>query len=491
MAKKCHGQTVVHAPWGCAASSPGCLYFPAAATPKTEAGCINFIPNPSFETGLASWLWNNASISGANPFEGTQEANLGPGAASLFRDIPIGSSSHPLFFSFNVFAPEENINSGSLAAEILWLDRSRLPIATGLRLFIPEGRINNASRITYFEATDRPPSGTAWARLQFSKGSGALPDPVNLDQVILARAHTPNLLQNPGFELGLAGWASISFVPDFAVPYEGAAQVHATDNGILYQDVPLANLPARTPLLLSFAVSGGQTDLSVQVLWLDEAGGQLEPPGIDLFISGETLVAQRNNYLTYLDLTQPAPPGAAAARVIFTDTIDKQTDIFLDKVILLGAASANLLQNPSFEEGLDQWNAVNTASVPTGDAYEGNAVARIDAGGGLLYQEVELPSAAGRCFVLNFGYRSSSIGVDLSGNTLAEVQWLDSAGRELGTGLSLVVPSTSLRAQWLVYTGITEPAPPNAVAARVKFTRSQGSPEVIVEIDKVVLGRLI
>ena len=491
MAKNLQCKTFKPSSFGCATSNPGCLYSPASAKPKLDPGCINLVENPSFEIALAGWSSNNVSISSGNPFEGTQEANLDPGAASLFRDIPINRCCYPLFLSFNVFAPAENIRSGSLAAEILWLNSDRHPIAAGLRLFIPEGRINNISRITYFATTDRPPFGTAWARLQFSKGSGALPDPVNLDQVILARVNTLNLVKNSGFELGLANWSSTSFEPNFAVPYEGAAQVRAAEDGVLFQDIPLGSLPAQTPFLLSFAVTGGETSLSVQVIWLDQAGNQIGPPGVNLFVPGATIVSQEN-YLTYLDLTEPAPAGAVAARILFTDTIiEEQAVLFLDKVILIRAGSANLIQNPSFEDGLNHWISVDTTAAIIGQAYEGSAVARIDVTGGLIYQDVELPSAAGQCFLLNFGYRSSSIGVDLSGNTLAEVLWLDSAGREIGLGLSLVVPSTSLRAQWLVYTGITEPAPPGAAAARVKFTRSQGSPEVFVEIDKVVLGRLI
>ncbi|MGB4290784.1 MAG: hypothetical protein WBK24_07680, partial [Dethiobacteria bacterium] len=174
MAKELQFKTVKPASFGCATSNPGCLYSPASAKPKLDPGCINLVENPSFEIALAGWSSNNVSISSGNPFEGTQEANLDPGAASLFRVIPIGSCCYPLFLSFNVFAPAENIRSGSLAAEILWLNSDRHPIAAGLRLFIPEGRINNISRITYFATTDRPPFGTAWARLQFSKGSGAL-----------------------------------------------------------------------------------------------------------------------------------------------------------------------------------------------------------------------------------------------------------------------------------------------------------------------------
>ncbi len=489
MVKTLNCGTVKPGASGCAVSKPGCYFFPPSPAQIAGSRCLNLVENPGFETGLTGWSTNNVSISNGNPFEGTQEAVLGSNVASIFQDIPMDTCCSPLFLSFNVFAASNNHNNGSLVAEVLWLNKDRNTMATGLRLFIPENRINSSTRITYFAITDRPPSGTAYARLQFSKGAGSLPDPISLDQVILARVSSLNLVQNPGFELGLTHWASISFAPNFSVPYEGAAQVHATDYGALFQEIPINNLPVHTPFLLSFAAAGSLTSLRVLVLWLNHAGNPIGA-GINLFIPGDTFVAQANNYLTYLDLTQPAPAGAVTASILFTDIIGKQVDIFIDQVILVGAKTTNLIQNPSFENGLNQWTSVNTAAVFSGQAYEGSVVARVDVTGGALFQDVLLPSAAGHCFLFNFGLRSTSIGVDLSGNTLAGVYWLDSAGREIGPGLNLVVPNTSLRAQWLVYTGITEPAPPGVAAARVKFTRSTGSPAVFLDIDKVVLGRL-
>ena len=490
MSKNLRCRAVKIIAYGCTASIRGCPCFPAPPAPEPCCKGLNLVQNPSFEAGLTGWTANNAALTNV-PFEGTQEALLGPNVASIFQDFPLDRRCRdPLFLSFNVFAPSSN-NGGSLIAEVSWLDSKRRAIASGLRLFIPENRINTTSRITYFAVTGRPPAGTAGARLQFSKGSGTATDLIKLDQVILAPIRTPNLVQNSGFELGLARWTATAFIPDFSVPYAGSAQLHATDNGTLFQDIPLKNLPAQSPLLISFAASGGQTSLSVQLLWLNRAGDPIGTPGISLFIPGETFVAQGNNYLTYLALTEPAPAGAAAARILLVDTIDKQTDIFVDQVIVAGARSANLVRNGSFENGLSDWTAVNVSAVLSESAYEGSAVARVGTEGGLLFQEVPLPSAAGHSFLFNFGFRSSSIGVDLPGTTIAEVRWLDGMGREIGLGLSLVVPNTSLRSQWLVYTGITAPAPPGVAAARVQFTRSTGSPEVVVELDKVVLGRLV
>ena len=45
--------------------------------------------------------------------------------------------------------------------------------------------------------------------------------------------------------------------------------------------------------------------------------------------------------------------------------------------------------------------------------------------------------------------------------------------------------------QCLVYTGITEPAPPGTAADRIQFTKPIGIDEdFIVYVDKVVFGRL-
>jgi hypothetical protein len=75
---------------------------------------------------------------------------------------------------------------------------------------------------------------------------------------------------------------------------------------------------------------------------------------------------------------------------------------------------------------------------------------------------------------------------------LINVVWLDNKNREIGPGLSLVIPRLSGMKNdfWLVYSGITEPAPLGTVKARVQFTKSAGSPGTFLDIDQVVLGRL-
>ncbi|MFZ5645066.1 MAG: hypothetical protein ACOY46_15915 [Bacillota bacterium] len=84
--------------------------------------------------------------------------------------------------------------NGNLTVQILWLDQLCNPISTGLGLFIPNGRINPLARLTYFDITDRPPAGAAWARILFSKQVEEENDAIDIDQVILTPVNTINFV---------------------------------------------------------------------------------------------------------------------------------------------------------------------------------------------------------------------------------------------------------------------------------------------------------
>jgi hypothetical protein len=151
------------------------------------------------------------------------------------------------------------------------------------------------------------------------------------------------------------------------------------------------------------------------------------------------------------------------------------------------------VQNPSFNDNLSNWTAVNTTVPADNDTYEGSFAASIEEGGGLIFQDVPIPPGAGHCFLLNFalGYEAGAT-PPFYGNMLVKVLWLDFRGREIGLGLSLVITGNrENKGQWLVYTGITGPTPSNAVMARIQFTKSAGDPNFPIEIDKVLFGRLI
>ncbi|WP_143147762.1 hypothetical protein [Desulforamulus hydrothermalis] len=410
----------------------------------------------------------------------------------MFQDVSLsGPANCPLFFSANIST--NNAVANNLTVEVLWLDENRNAMANGLRVFLP----GSALGITYFDITDRPPIGTAFARLLFSKTEGTENSFIVIDQVILAPVKSSNLLVNPGFESGLNGWHTTGFSLDFTDPLEGLVNTATNVNGTVYQDVPLTGQPSNASFLLSFAAlttpfsQGPTAALTAQVLWLDAANNILGTPGLEINIPNNTLKNQFG-YLTYLDLTKPAPAGAVKARILFTADVEQGFTLRLDHVIFARAATQNLIINPSFEDGLNGWQNVNTSVVSLSDVYEGNYTAAVDTVGGVLYQDVPLANAAGHCFLFNTGFRFRGVGSQaLTSQVIINILWLDQNGREIGLGASLIIPpNDNLRDKWLVYTAITEPAPPDTVSARVQFTKAPSARSEL-DIDKVVLGRLV
>ncbi len=447
----------------------------------------NLVKNPGFENGLEHWLTAGVNAGNDNPAEGTQVAILGPGVASLSQDVELCRwQRQPLLLSFIAYIANDSVGFSNLVSQILWLDGNGNTLGTGLASFQPSRVFSDNSRITYYGVTDTPPLGTAGARLIISKGEGGnAPDLIALDQVILTPIKSTNLIQNPSFESGLNFWNATGFLPDFLIPFEGSANALVQQGGTLYQDIPIVLLPWRSSYLLSFAVQGAAgSSLNVRLEWLGAANNVIGTPGLELSISGTTL-NQQTGYLTYLNLSEPSPLGAVRARLLFTGN-----DVRIDQVILTLADTRNLVQNPSFVS-LDQWTAIDTVSQTIPTPYEGNTVATINLQGGVLYQDVLLPFAAGRCFLLNFGLGYNG-GRFPNGNVMVRVIWLNGAGREIGLGLSFVIPLfIFLRSEWLVYAGITEAAPLLAAGARIQFTKSAGGTGGSVDVDNVVFGRLI
>ncbi len=447
----------------------------------------NLVKNPGFEDGLEHWILAGVNTGNNDPAEGTQVAILGPGVASISQDVELCLwRRQPLLLSFIAYAANDSVGFGNLAAQVLWLDGSGNTLGTGFASFQSSRVFSDNSRITFYGVTDTPPLGTVGARLIISKGEGGnAPDLIALDQVILTPIKSSNLIQNPGFEAGLNFWNATGFLPDFLNPFEGSANALAQAGGTLYQDIPIALLPWRSSFLLSFAVQGAAgSSLHVRLEWLNAANNIIGTPGLELSISGTTL-NQQVGYLTYLNLSEPSPPGVVRARLLFTGN-----DVRIDQVVLTLTETKNLVLNPSFVS-LDHWTAIGTVPQVIPTPYEGNTVATINQGGGVLFQDVLLPFAAGRCFLLHFGLEYSG-GRFPNGNIVVKVIWLNGFGREIGLGLNLGIPLfIFLRSEWLVYAGITEAAPLLAAGARIQFTKSAGGTGGAVDVDHVVFGRLI
>lgn len=241
-------------------------------------------------------------------------------------------------------------------------------------------------------------------------------------------------MKNSGFELGLTNWTFTNAFPHFRDSYEGTARARLLFDGTLLQNIPINSFSPNSNFLLSFAVIGGSNPglLRAQVIWLNQLGAPIGT-GLDLFINGEMLNDQAN-FTTYVDVTNAAPNNAVTAQIKFIST-PGQNAFHIDKVIFARVESRNLLQNPSFENGLSPWTGEGVNVIQSDESYEGNKLLRIDADGGFVFQDVSVQSA--RCYLLNFGYE---VVVNASeGNLIAQVDWLDQDGRQINRGLSIII----------------------------------------------------
>lgn len=461
---------------------------------RPQLRCVNLVQNPSFEAGFANWEKAGDIIIGVELYEGMHVAQMHQDPASLWQDVSLaGAARSPLLLSFNLF--------GSLGAptpdttvEVLWLDSRHNIIGQGQRLFIGEGTLGGdfSTRISFLAVTDAPPKNTACARVLFSKADGQEGSFLQIDQVILTPVRTLNLVQNPSFEADLLSWSTNAFSTDYQSHLEGGASAISTEAGYLTQSVPLTNQPPGSSYLLSFALKcENEVTVRVTVQWVDASGTIIGPPGLDLTVPANTLPSQYA-FLTYLALTGPAPRGAVTARITFETTVS-ESDLLVDQVVFLRVRTSNLVQNPSFEDGLNGWTTDQVNIEISTSAYEGNAVAYIDNEGGALWQDISLGRGAGSCFLfgcaLKAGFTDPGTAVT---HGLIKVIWLDRRGREIGLGLSLVARPfslTTIGSVWQVYMGITDRAPSGASAARIRITKPFATNGAL-HVDNIIFGRL-
>ena len=456
----------------------------------------NLLQNPSFEAGLSGWVTDNVGQNSVLAFEGTQAAVLNHGLASIFQDVLLPETvSGPLLLSFSVlslYPPLVNPEGGNLVAEVIWQDVAGSPVGTGLRLFIPGTMLaHNENRLTYIEVTDRPPANAAKVRLQFSKGELNSPEEsLIIDQVILAPLEDINLVTNSGFQERLFDWNNANSGASGFQPYEGTINAVLNSGGVgtIFQDIPINSQPANSSFLLSFAVnSDNSTPLLVTVDYRN-GGGSL---GIGLNLTIPPFAPSQRGWKTYAVATETAAPaGATIARVSFTG-VDPGVAISVDKVILTRVGTPNLINNPSFETGLTNWTSENVIATGTGDNYEGTQHASAS-GPAFIFQDVNIQPSSSCCYLLTFGAQ----GV-VSSDILAEVLWLNAAGREIGLGTSLVIPRLALSGEnatgqlipiFSTFAAVTELSPLEATAARILFTVPNFSAP---DIDMVSFTRIL
>ena len=303
----------------------------------------------------------------------------------------------------------------------------------------------------------------------------------------LIKQHFGNLLQNASFEAGLSFWQAENAGVTNGSPAEGA-QAAGLWAGVssLYQVVALPPLQ-RNPLFLSFIAytqeAVGAGSLTAEILWLD-ADFSVIGTGLRSFIPASAI---NNVRITYFDVTEVPPFGAVWVKLLFSKG---QSDIpvILDLIHLALLKSPNLVQNPSFEYGLDNWAAENitpTFALPYTGAAVVSASAQAAAGG--ISQTIPLRLCApGAAYLLSFAAQA--------GNTPIEVivRWLNILGSPVGDpAIDVTVPAATLSQQgnYLNIVQLTSPAPLGTVSALLEL-RYSGNIPLSVSLDQVIFVQL-
>lgn len=151
----------------------------------------------------------------------------------------------------------------------------------------------------------------------------------------------------------------------------------------------------------------------------------------------------------------------------------------------------NLIQNPSFESGLLNWTSTNVVASDTANSHSGLLSAQMGAGGNnalaaTLFQDV--PVLPWRYYVLVFSVAGNW---DAPADMQVTVDWLDSAGAVIGSGLSFSIQQFAIGnasvGEWNTYVMETSQAPWAARGGRILFTKAPNpaDPNNFVAVDDV------
>ena len=305
----------------------------------------NLIKNGGFEANLFGWTAD--SDNGPAFHSSYSESLVDSGhvittnSGALYQDVNIRQLSHkyPFLLGFAV----QGDGRVELSVHVEWLNQNGITIGTGLFASIPNETLDNQENyLSYLFVTSPPICGATTARIIFEADVPNTGDFLRLDQVLFIPVLSCNLVSNPSFENNLNNWCH-----DLATRvqrndvYEGsyAARLDLT-GGALWQDVDLY-CPEGQSFLLSIGIGFRQTSVEsiygttiIKVIWLDKHGRELGE-GLNL-ISSRNLVSDIVNSMSwvhYIGITDPAPEGAAKARILITRTDGNQGFVEIDNVV--------------------------------------------------------------------------------------------------------------------------------------------------------------
>jgi hypothetical protein len=339
-----------------------------------------------------------------------------------------------------------------------------------------------------------------------------------------------NLLNDPGFESGIAGWdvtdptyATLAHDSDTFHDTPGSLRMDVSRN-IPQLSVRAAGLMRPTDSSSTWGFSGWvktpttSTTAWAILLWLDADGLPLS------YTASRPFVTATGNW-TQVNLYAPAPEGAynVAPQIQFANC-NAGDAFYVDDVMLIGAqgtgyetlktetdenirlgAAANLLVNSGFETGVTGWesypdptagyvtlNSTYGGSTTEGRVRTGSYSAQLTCQTGadeITFSNLtqRIPVTPGETYLLS-GWLNTSAA---DGAARAQLGWMDAQGSVFEDPQAVESPGKSLAADVWVYVSQTVTVPPTASFAFPQFAVNNAGGNDRYSLDDLKLIRIV
>ncbi|MBO9613945.1 MAG: T9SS type A sorting domain-containing protein [Dyadobacter sp.] len=393
------------------------LGFAFQANATTSCGCDNnVLTNASFENGTTGWSKSsgtNFGTDGAYKMCGSYNGLI-TGAGSVWQDVNNVAAGSTV--NLSVYGGTHD-NSKTHEFKLIFFASNGSQI--GDAVVKPMNyEVGSGNQLYLYTMSATAPANTAKVRfLLYSSGNYFKVDaacmkitppatPVDCDCV-----NSNQYIKNASFENGTADWSKsggTNFGTDGSYKMCGNYNGLITGAGSIWQDINVV-AGAKVDVTAYGGTHNTGATHQFKLTFYDGAGNKIN--------SGEAVVDMNyqvvDSKLKQFSISATAPAGAVKVRFLLYSSGDYfKVDAICTNItqpVTCQECNGNTLQNPSFENGTNNWNVTGTLTVEPTYAVCGVNGAKLS-GAGKFWQDVELQTTTGNQVLLNIyaAYSTSS-----------------------------------------------------------------------------------
>ncbi len=410
------------------------LGFAFQANATTSCGCENnVLTNASFENGTTGWSKSsgtNFGTDGAYNMCGSYNGLI-TGSGQVWQDVSLAAGSQ---INLSVYGGTHN-NDETHQFKLIFYNSGGDQIGDAVVKSMNYEVTSNQLQLYTMTAT--APANTAKVRfLLYSSGNYFKVDaacmkvtppatPVDCDCVNLNQ-----YIKNASFENGTADWSKsggTNFGTDDSYEMCGSKNGLITGSGSIWQDINVV-AGAKVDVTAYGGTHNTGATHQFKLTFYDGSGNKIN--------SGEAVVDMNyqvvDSKLKQFSISATAPAGAVKVRFSLYSSGDYfKVDAICTTItqpVTCQECNGNTLQNPSFENGTNNWNVTGTLTVEPTYAVCGVNGAKLT-GAGKFWQDVELQTTTGNQVALNI---YAAFSTSSANSQKIQLVFLNEAQAELG-----------------------------------------------------------